>query len=134
MDDSSTKKKRSYRHVHVILSTVFQVFRFRHETLAEASSTVPHEQGWWTEWPSVASTLHQLQVQPPTYSKFTAIHKQVLCGPHTLWMQHCIDFCVWIESSFRHCAGAVKLVQASLRARKDRESSFHRCWGLVKLV
>ena len=28
----------------------------------------------------------------------------------------------------------MKLVQASLSARKDGESSFHQCVGLVKLV
>ena len=30
-------KENSYRHVHVILSTILQAFRFTHETLAEAS-------------------------------------------------------------------------------------------------
>ena len=34
--DSSTKKN-SYCHVHGILSTVLQAFRFTHEALAEAS-------------------------------------------------------------------------------------------------
>ena len=33
------------------------------------------------------------------------------------------------ESSFHHCGGPVKLVQACLRARKSLESSFHRYGG-----
>ena len=38
------------------------------------------------------------------------------------------------ESSFHHCGGSVKFVQAWLSARKHRESSFHHCWGYVKFV
>ena len=39
-----------------------------------------------------------------------------------------------LESSFHHCGGSVKLVQACLCARKARKSSFHPCGGAVNLI
>ena len=36
------------------------------------------------------------------------------------------------ESSFHQWGGAVKVVQSCLSARKDRERSFHRYAGAVK--
>ena len=38
------------------------------------------------------------------------------------------------ESSFHHCGDPVKLAEACLSARKYRESSFHLCGGAVNLV
>ena len=38
------------------------------------------------------------------------------------------------KASFLYCAGPVKLVQACVSARKDRESNFHDCGGAVKLM
>ena len=38
------------------------------------------------------------------------------------------------ESSFDHCVGAVKHVQACLSTWKDGESSFQHYGGVVKLV
>ena len=39
-----------------------------------------------------------------------------------------------IESSFHHCGGPVKIVQACSCARKVLESGFHHCTAPVKLV
>ena len=50
-------------------------------------------------------------------------------------VQACLGARKDLESSFHHCGGPVKLVQACLlSARKDPESSLHRCCGPVKLV
>ena len=38
------------------------------------------------------------------------------------------------ESSFHHCGGSVKLLQACLSARNHRESSFNHCGVSVKLL
>ena len=38
------------------------------------------------------------------------------------------------ESTFQHCGGPVKQAQGCLSTRKDRDSRFHHCGGFVKLV
>ena len=39
-----------------------------------------------------------------------------------------------LESSFHHCGGPVKLVEAWLSARRRIESNFPNCGGSEKLV
>ena len=49
-------------------------------------------------------------------------------------IQACLCARKYLESSFHHCAGTVKLVQACVSVRKDLENSFHHGRGQLKLV
>ena len=40
----------------------------------------------------------------------------------------------WSRNSFYHCGGPLKLVEACLSTKNDRESSFHHLECNVKLV